>query len=142
MTENAIILQYISDQAAGTNDKLIAPMSTLQRYHQLELVNYIATKLYKGFDLLFSPLTPDNYRKIVIKSLITKFSYMENLLIKRKVFTGEYFTIADACLFTIYRWTTVVNVHLSQYQHLKQYIEEKIRQRKSVQEVLMTKGLI
>lgn len=31
LTENAIILQYIADQAAGANDKLIAPPGTLQR---------------------------------------------------------------------------------------------------------------
>lgn len=117
MTENAIILQYIADQAAETNDKLIAPMGTLQRYHPLELVNYITTELHKGFSPLFSSLTPDNYREIVIKSLITKFSYMENLLARRKFITGEHFTIADAYLFTIYRWSTLVNVDLSQYQH-------------------------
>ena len=55
LIENAIILQYIDDQAAGANDKLIAPPDTLQRYHQLELVNYIATELHKGFSPLFSP---------------------------------------------------------------------------------------
>ncbi|HGJ5872492.1 MULTISPECIES: glutathione transferase GstA [Arsenophonus] len=142
LTENAIILQYIADQAAGSNDKLIAPMGSLQRYHQLELVNYIATELHKGFSPLFSPLTPDNYREIVIKSLITKFSYIENLLAKRKFICGEHFTIADAYLFTINRWATAVNVDLSQYQHLKQYIEEKISPRKSVQEALTTEGLI
>ncbi|CAA2929106.1 glutathione binding-like protein [Arsenophonus endosymbiont of Bemisia tabaci] len=142
MTENAVILQYIADQAADSNDKLIAPMASLQRYHQLELVNYIATELHKGFSPLFSPLRPDKYRKIVIKCLITKFSYMENLLVKRKFISDEHFTIADAYLFTIYHWATLVNIDLSQYQHLTQYVEEKISQPKSVQEALTTEGLI
>ncbi|MFW0003683.1 MAG: glutathione binding-like protein [Arsenophonus endosymbiont of Dermacentor nuttalli] len=49
-----------------------------------------------------------------------KFSYTENLLAKRKFIAGEHFTIADAYLFTLYRWAAVVNVVLNQYQHLQQ----------------------
>lgn len=62
LTENAVLLQYIADQAPASG---LIPASGLERYRQLELLNYVATEVHKGFGPLFNPATPPPRQKHV-----------------------------------------------------------------------------
>lgn len=42
-------MQYLADSVPDR--QLLAPVSSLARYHTLEWLNYIATELHKGFTL-------------------------------------------------------------------------------------------
>src|SRR3954471_9475153 len=53
LTENAVILQYIADQKPEAN--LIPRAGTIERYHAMEWLNFIATEIHKGFGPLWNP---------------------------------------------------------------------------------------
>ena len=76
LTENAVVLQYIADQAPGWH--LIPPYGTMERYRVLEWLNYIATELHKGFAPLFHPTGEP--RAHAMDALAAKFDYVESQL--------------------------------------------------------------
>ena len=75
LTENAVVLQYIADQAPGWH--LIPPYGTMERYRVLEWLNYIATELHKGFAPLFHPTGEP--RAHAMEALAAKFDYVEGI---------------------------------------------------------------
>lgn len=60
LTEGVAIMQYLADSVPDR--QLLAPVSSLARYHTLEWLNYIATELHKGFTPLFRPDTPETLK--------------------------------------------------------------------------------
>lgn len=48
-------MQYLADQKPDR--KLIALAGTMERYHQIEWLNYIASEVHKSYGPLFSPET-------------------------------------------------------------------------------------
>lgn len=63
LTEGVAIMQYLADSVPDR--QLLAPVSSLARYHTLEWLNYIATELHKGFTPLFRPDTPETLKPAV-----------------------------------------------------------------------------
>ena len=55
LTEVAVILQYIADRKPGT---LAPAFGSLERYRQMEWLNFVATELHKGLAPLWKPTTP------------------------------------------------------------------------------------
>src|SRR5471032_2329780 len=75
LTEGAVIVQYIADQAGN---KTLAPAAgTKERLKVQEWLNYIASELHKGFSPLFNPATPDAYKAIVKTNLAKQFACLE-----------------------------------------------------------------
>ena len=54
LTENAVILQYLTEKAPQSQ---LMPSNGMGRWHFLELVNFIATELHKGFAPLWDART-------------------------------------------------------------------------------------
>src|SRR5947207_856890 len=54
---------------------------------------------------------------------------------------GDKFTVADAYLFTILRWTTRIEMDLAKWPNLKAYAD-RVAARPKVQEALKAEGLI
>ncbi|KPD02437.1 glutathione transferase GstA [Moellerella wisconsensis] len=139
LSEGAVIVQYIADQTPARN--LIAEKGTLQRYHQLEMLNYISTELHKSFAPLFTPGTPEEYKHSVRTNLLKKFAYLDKMLAQQNYICGEHFTVADAYLFTVGGWNKLVGIDISALHHLQNYLA-KITQRPEVQKALQIEGLI
>ncbi len=125
LTENATLLQYIADQAP---DSGLIPTSGIARYHQLELLNYIATEVHKGFGPLFNPSTPAETRQSAIDALGKKFTYLAAKLDHNDFLAGASITAADAYFFTVLRWTDMFKLDLSPWPAIVAY-----RQRVAVQ---------
>src|SRR4029450_13712891 len=66
LTENAIVLQYLADK--GPQSQLIAS-NGMARWRFLELVNFIATELHKGFARLWDSRTSAAGREIAVENL-------------------------------------------------------------------------
>lgn len=139
LSEGAVIVQYIADQTPARN--LIAEKGTLQRYHQLEMLNYISTELHKSFAPLFTSGTPEEYKHSVRTNLLKKFAYLDKMLAQQNYICGEHFTVADAYLFTVCGWNKLVGIDISALHHLQNYLA-KITQRPEVQKALQIEGLI
>jgi len=139
LTENAVILQYLADQKPEAN--FIPKAGTWERYRQLELLNYVATEMHKGFSPLWAPTTPDAYKAIVRTNLEKRFHYLSEKLTKHPYLAGDSMTVADAYLFTVLGWTRPLQIDLSPWPALQGYLE-KIRVRPGTQNALKAEGLL
>jgi glutathione S-transferase len=139
LTEGAVIVQYIADQA---DNKTLAPAAgTKERLKVQEWLNYIASELHKGFSPLFNPATPDAYKAIVKTNLAKQFAYLEKSLAGKDYLTGKNFTVADAYLFTILNWRHMHNIDISAYKNLSAYLD-RVGARPKVKEAMQSEGLL
>jgi glutathione S-transferase len=139
LTEGAVISQFIADQAPKTG--LLPPAGTLERYHALEWLNFIATELHKGFGPLWRKETPAEMRWLAMDVLGMKFGLLDRHLASRDFLLGDDFCIADAYAFTILSWAPVVGIDLSTRPGLAAYIE-RIAARPNVRAALAAEGLL
>ena len=139
LTEGAVIVQYIADQAGNTT---LAPApGTKERLKVQEWLNYIASELHKSFSPLFKPTTPDAYKAIVKANLDKQFAYLDKTLAGKDYLTGKNFTVADAYLFTIMNWRHLHKMDISAYKNLATYLD-RISARPKVKEAMQAEGLL
>ena len=137
LTEGAVIVQYIADQAGNTT---LAPApGTKERLKVQEWLNYIASELHKSFSPLFKPTTPDAYKAIVKANLDKQFAYLDKTLAGKDYLTGKNFTVADAYLFTIMNWRHLHKMDISAYKNLATYLD-RISTRPKVKEAMQAEG--
>lgn len=139
LTEGVAIVQYLADLKPDRN--LISPPKSLERYHQIEWLNFLASEVHKGYGPLFSPDTPESYVPIVKEKLKGKFRYVDEVLAKHNFICGNHFTVADAYLFTLSQWAPHVGLEITDLTHLQDYLK-RIAQRPNVHSALVTEGLI
>ena len=60
LTENAVVMQYIAERAPGSG---LVPAGGLERWRLLELLNYVATEVHKGFGPLWNPASAPEVRE-------------------------------------------------------------------------------
>ena len=138
LTEGPAIVQYLADLRP---DSGLAPRAgTFERYQLMEILNYITSELHKGFSPLFKPDTPADARKIAEENLAKRFDWLSIRLADRKFLMGETFTVADAYLFTVLRWSGLVHVDLARWPVLTAYLA-RVGERPKVKEALHAEGL-
>lgn len=121
LTEGAVIVQYLADQKPESN---LAPAAgTLERYKLQEQLNYIATEVHKGYSPLFNPKLTDDQRAATKARLAPHLDRLNTLLGSQEYVAGAAFTVADAYLFTVLRWSAFVNVDLTPYAALGAFLE-------------------
>ena len=138
LTENAVVLQYIAEQAPDSG--LLPAAGSLERWRLLELLNYIATELHKGFGPLWNPAAPADVRESTIQALGKKFDFLEQQLGDRPYLTGDRFTIADAYAFTVLSWTGFLKVPFDRWPKLSAF-RKRVGERPAVQTALREEGL-
>jgi glutathione S-transferase len=140
LTEGPAIVQLIADQVP--NKQLVPPAGTRERYHMQEWLNFISTELHKSFGPLFNSKTPDEYKQMVRENISGRFDLVaKHFEDGRKYITGDTFTVADAYLFTVLRWTKVVHIDTSKWPLLDAFLE-RVAARPAVQAALSAEGLI
>ena len=112
LTEGPVIVQWIADQnpAAG----LVPPAGKPERYRVQEWLNFITSELHKSFGPIFRPTTPDAYKAISKENLGKRFDWLDKQLAGKQYLMGDKFTVADAYLFTVLRWTSRIDMDLGQ----------------------------
>ena len=138
LTEGPAILQYIADQAPQS--QLIAAAGTLARYRVIEWLNFIGTELHKSFSPLFRPDTPEQTRQTARDNLARRFDVVAQRLKDQPYLMGADFSVADAYLFTVLRWTVPMSIDLSRWPELGAYME-RVASRPAVQAALREEGL-
>jgi glutathione S-transferase len=121
LSEGAVIDQYIADRKPDA--KLLPPAGTLERYRALEWLNFIATELHKQFSPLFYPTTPDDVKTQQRQRIGGRFDLIEKTLAKQPYLLGETFTVADAYLFNMLRWTEFTGIDRSKWPTLVAFFE-------------------
>jgi glutathione S-transferase len=139
LTEGAAIVQYLADQKP---DSGLAPRAgTLERYRLMEILNYIASELHKGFGPLFNPQISADAKAAAKTALGKKFEWLSAYLGSKTFLLGNTFTVADAYLFTVLSWSGHTGVDLAPWPVLTAY-QSRIAQRPKVQQALKEEGLL
>jgi glutathione S-transferase len=121
LTEGPAIVQYLADLKPEA--KLAAPNGTFERYRLQEWLNFISTEIHKTFSPLFHPGLSDAQRDAAKQKLALRFGEIENALGEQEYLTGAQFTVADAYLYTMLRWTRAFHIDLAQWPALAKYFE-------------------
>jgi glutathione S-transferase len=138
MREGTVIMQYIADQVLY---KHLAPANgTMERYRLQEWLSYISTELHKSFAPLFAPNTPDEVKAAARERLLGRFRWLDGELKGKSYIMGDHFSVADAYLFTVSRWTGFVGVDVSGLANFKA-VCDTIAKRPAVQAALKAEGL-
>ena len=138
LTENAVILQYMTDEAKATT--LLPAVGNMQRYRVLEWVNYITTEVHKSFGPLFNPKMPEQVKEEIFIPLIkSKFSFI-NKAMHKPYLADNHFTIADAYLFVMLLWAKNFKIDLTDLSNLQNFTNE-LSQRESIKKSLHEEGL-
>jgi glutathione S-transferase len=138
LTEGPVIVQYIADRNPSSG--LIPAAGTLERYRVQEWLNHITSELHKSFGPLFKDTTPEAYKAISKENLGKRLAFIDEHLAKHQYLANDKFSVADAYLFTVLRWTTRVGIDVAQWPNLKAYMD-RIAARPKVQEALKAEGL-
>jgi glutathione S-transferase len=145
LTECAVILEFIADQAPAKN--LIPPARTRERYQVLEWLVFIATEIHKNF------ITPERHGGVAANFLSKtregqaqtrahvspRLAYVDRQLEGRHYLAGRAFTAPDAYLFTMLTWAGRLSLDLSSWPNLSAFFD-RLRDRPAVAEVLRIEG--
>ena len=139
LTEGPAILQYIGDQVPDR--KLVAPWGSMERYRQMEWLNFIATELHKVLGLFFNPAMPEEFKGPTRTRVAGRLQWVNQQLEDRPYLMGERFTVPDAYLFTVVNWNKYVNADTAGLNHLDAFMA-RMAARPAVQAAMKAEGLI
>ena len=138
LTEASVVLQYLADLEPGT----LAPVfGTPERWRLMEWLAFIATEVHKGYAPLWNPQTPPEVRERTVQALGNRFTLIAKALGERPFLTGQAFTVADAYLFVILKWSGLLKVDLSPWPALTAFLA-RVAARPAVQATLKAEGLV
>jgi glutathione S-transferase len=137
LTENAIVLQYLADKAPQSGLMISNGMA---RWRFLELVNFIATELHKGFGPLWDPRTSATGREIAVENLSKRFDILDRQLGNQPYLTGDRFTIADAYAYAVLNWTKIHNIDVGRWPRLMAFLD-RVAARPAVRRARAEEGL-
>lgn len=138
LTEGPAIVQYIADQKPESG---LAPRAgSMERYRLQEWLNFITSEMHKGIGSMFNPAMPAEYKAVVIGNVEKRLAWIDGQLQGKDYLMGSQFTVADAYLFTVLRWTAVFKIDLGKYPAIKDYMA-RVQARPKVHEALVAEGL-
>lgn len=138
LTEAAVLLQYIADQAPGA--QLAPAAGSFERYQVMEWLNYIATELHKRFTPIFTPGCSEEGRAAAWAALARPLDYLAGKLAGRDFLAGSQASIADFYLFTVLNWAQFAKFSLNDWPALQAY-QARVGAIPAVQEALRAEGL-
>jgi glutathione S-transferase len=133
LREGPAIVQYIADQVPNKN---LAPANgTLPRYRLQEWLTFIGTEIHKSFSPLFHAGMPDEGKQIYRDRLANRYAFVNGELAAKQYLMGDHFSVADAYLYTVTRWTKPMAIDLSAFPNLLAF-QARVEARPAVQEAL------
>lgn len=146
LTEGVAIQQYLADLKPELN---LAPRNgTFERVRCQEWLNFIATELHKGVGALFapqmfaqSPAALEEVKKGMIANAGGKLDLAERKLGPKKFVLGDAYSIADAYLFTIFRWVGYVGLKTEKWPNLVAH-SKRVMERPAVRRTMMMEDLL
>jgi glutathione S-transferase len=138
LTEGPAIVQYLADLKP---DAQLAPSNgSMARYRTQEMLAHINSDLHKSYIPLFNPACSDDVRTERMAYLHQRYGLIESTLGRTPFLLGEQFTISDAYLFVITRWSAFVKLDLSQFPNVLAF-QARIAARPAVQAALRREEL-
>lgn len=130
LTENAALLPYIADLNPGSG---LAPKAgTIERFRLTEWLAYINSEVHKQFSPFFNPKTTDVQKEAGRAALNKRISLVEKTLSSQPFLLGSAFSVADAYLFTVLRWSPKAELDLAPYPAVQAWMQ-RVRSRPAVE---------
>jgi glutathione S-transferase len=139
LSEVAVILQYISDHNQAAN--LAPKFGSIERYHLLEWLNFIATELHKQIGALFNPKMTPEMKEVQLGVIERRMNALDKMLEGKKYLLGDDFSIADAYLFNILLWTKKHNIDIAKWRNVTA-LNARVAARPEVIEAMTAEGLM
>ena len=139
LTEVGVIIQYLADQKPESG--LAAKPGSMERYHQMEAVNFAATEVHKQIGALFNPKMTPEMREVQLGNVDRRLNALEKMLDGKSYIMGDKFTAPDAYLFTVLNWTGGLKIDLAKWPNIKAYVA-RVGARPQVLATLKAEGLI
>lgn len=133
LTEGPAILQYLADLRPEAN--LIPVSGTFERVRLQEWLNFVSTEIHGGLGWLFSSQFPDEVKALIKQKLFKRFVVLSQTLERQDYLMADGFSIADAYLFTVLRWTSLFGIDLNQWPALVRF-QATVDQRPAVKAAL------
>lgn len=138
LTENVAVLLYIADRNPAA--KLAPVAGTLERYRLIEWLGFINSEIHKNFSPLFNPAAGEETKQYMRGNLAKRLDWLNTALGSKAFLTGDTFTVADAYLFVVLRWSGHVGIDLAKWPNLKRYHGE-LATRPTVVAAIKAEGL-
>jgi glutathione S-transferase len=87
------------------------------------------------------PTTPAEYKTALIEKIGKRYDWLAEQLKGKDYLMGKQFTVADAYLYTVMRWSPFVGIDLAKWPVLAAY-EARVAARPKVQEAMVAEGLV
>ena len=139
LAEGPAIVQYIADQVP--EKKLVPPFGTLERYRAMEWLTFIGTEIHKQFSPLFNPAINEEAKAVFRQKIVDRLKWVDSQLAGKSYLMGDTFTVPDAYLFTVARWSPFVGVDIKGLDNLNAFLA-RVTARPAVQEALKVEGLL
>jgi glutathione S-transferase len=139
LTEVVSILQFIAHRAPAAG--LMPPLHTMAHTRAIEWLAYTSSELHKGFGPLFDPSLPAAVKAGVMTRLQARLSWADEQLVGKTFLVADEFTIADAYLFAILGFASVVDLPLTDWPSLQAFAGRMMR-RPAVQQAMAAEGLL
>jgi glutathione S-transferase len=139
LTEGPALVQYIADRKPES--KLAPAAGTMERYRLQEWLTFIGTELHKTFSPLFGAKTPEEWKQVIRENLAKRLDFLApHFDSAHPYLMGETFTVADGYLYTVLRWSKIVNFDLGKWPSIVAYME-RVAARPAVQAALEAEGI-
>jgi glutathione S-transferase len=139
LTEGSAIMLWIGDQVP---EKRLAPSAgTMERYHLIESLTFIATEVHQNFRPLFDAGAPEASKAAARERLERRLDYLNKALGDQPFLLGEHFTVADGYLFTVLGWGKYVDLDLARWPKLAAFVS-RVAGRPKVLDTLKAEGLL
>jgi glutathione S-transferase len=137
LSEVGAIIQYLADEKPRRN---LAPKPrTTERYRLIEWINFTASEIHKALGDFFNPKMTPEWREARLERLAKRLDYLNKALGASEHLMGE-FSIADAYLYTVLRWTSIHKIDLSPWPNIQAYME-RVAARPAVKKAMKAEGL-
>jgi glutathione S-transferase len=138
LTEGAVILQYVGDQAEGSS--VMPKPGSMERYREAEWLNWIASEFHKPMGSFFNKAMTEKVGDLNKVAVGKRLAHLDKHLATHDYLMGKTFTAADAYAFTILSWAGHAGIDTSPYKSVTAYMA-RIAARPSVQATLKAEGL-
>ncbi|WP_213941105.1 glutathione transferase GstA [Pseudomonas sp. dw_612] len=138
LTEGPAILQYLADLRPEAN---LAPANgTFERVRLQEWLNFVSTEIHGGLGWLFNAQVPEEVKTLIKEKLFKRFAVLVRTLEQQDYLLAGEFSVVDAYLFTVLRWTSVFGIDLEQWPALARF-QARIDQRPAVKAALAAEAV-
>ena len=120
LTEGPVIVQYLADQKPDFRP--LPAAGTIDRYRVQEWLNFVTSGNAQDLRSAFPPDHAGRVQDDSKEILGQRFDWIDKQLAGKQYLMGDKFTVADAYLFTVVRWSPRVGIDLSKSaQHHRLY---------------------